>query len=395
MSGDGEQKFGIRKVSLLALGHMIADSYPGMINPVIPLLMTKLNFGVFYAGFISSVIGVSSSLLQPMAGYLSDRIRNRFLILVGPVIAAIGFSFIDIARNYYFLLFLVFFGGIGVALYHPQAASIVRQKSTGKRATAMSVFVAGGTLGYSFGPLMITTLVALGGLKYTYFAVIPGFLVSILLFKNVERLPERKANKEKLSFLEAFKLNPSVIVILCLIVIVRAFVVLGFHTFVPILIAERGEAFELGGFTIFFYQLLGAFGGFAGGSITDRYKISEVVILSSFILVIPLLLFYLQLTGIVSLIVYAFVGFVLFSSIPVVISLAQSKMPTHVGTISSMVMGFSWGIAGLLVSVLGKLAEIYGIEKMLTMLAFFPVLGIILSVFLIVLKGKDKQQVVD
>jgi len=369
---------------------MVTDAYPGMINPIIPLLMIKLNFGVVYAGIISSVIGISSSLLQPLVGYLSDRTKKRIFILAGPVISAIGFSFIDAAWNYYALLFLVFVGGIGVALYHPQAASMVRLESRGMKATGMSIFVGGGTLGYSFGPLLITALVAFGGLGYTYFAVIPGILITFLLYKNTTVLPEKKPNT--LSIVKAFKLNPAVIVVLCLIVIIRAFVVLGFHTFVPILIAERGEAFAMGGFTLFFYQLFGAAGGLIGGTISDRYKISEVVILFSFILAIPLFLLYLHLTGIVAIVVYAVIGAVFFSSIPVVISLAQSKMPSHVGTISSMVMGFSWGIAGLLVSILGKLADIYSVKTMLTMLSFIPILGIVLSLRLIFLSGEKNKK---
>lgn len=72
-----KENFRPHRVSLLALGHMITDAYPGMITPVIPLLMIDHKFGVFYAGIISSVIGVSSSLLQPMVGYLSDKFRRK------------------------------------------------------------------------------------------------------------------------------------------------------------------------------------------------------------------------------------------------------------------------------------------------------------------------------
>ena len=55
-------------------------------------------------------------------------------------------------------------------------------------------------------------------------------------------------------------------------------------------------------------------------------------------------------------------GYWLYSGVPVLISLSQRKFPKRVGLISSVVMGISWGVAGLLITPAGLLAEKIGLS---------------------------------
>ena len=60
---------------------------------------------------------------------------------------------------------------------------MVHDISSVHRGKAMSVFVTGGSIGYSVGPLVITSIIAWYGLDYVPFAAIPGILIAAALFR--------------------------------------------------------------------------------------------------------------------------------------------------------------------------------------------------------------------
>src|SRR5262249_13026868 len=69
-----------RVLGLLALGHLVVDMNQGAIPPLLPFLRTA--FGLSYAasGVILLVASVTSSVVQPVFGYLADRAPRRWLL---------------------------------------------------------------------------------------------------------------------------------------------------------------------------------------------------------------------------------------------------------------------------------------------------------------------------
>ena len=50
----------------------------------------------------------------------------------------------------------------------------------------------------------------------------------------------------------------------------------------------------------------------------------------------------------------------------------QALAPVSAATVSSLMMGFAWGMGGFSVPVVGAMADRYGIERTLFGLAFVP-----------------------
>jgi len=65
-------------------------------------------------------------------------------------------------------------------------------------------------------------------------------------------------------------------------------------------------------------------------------------------------------------------GFLLQSTLPVNVTFGQSIAPVSAATVSSLMMGFAWGTAGLSVPFVGLLADQIGIESTLMVMAFLP-----------------------
>jgi FSR family fosmidomycin resistance protein-like MFS transporter len=115
-----------RILALLALGHMVVDINQGSLAPLLPFLKTRFALSYTAAGAILLVSSLTSSLIQPVFGYLSDRRARRWLLPWGLVFASVGVAFTGWAPSYPALLTLVVVSGLGVAAYHPEGSSASR-----------------------------------------------------------------------------------------------------------------------------------------------------------------------------------------------------------------------------------------------------------------------------
>ncbi len=366
------------RVNLLAMGHFINDSYQGFITPLLPLLMAKLDFGLALAGLVTSIASVSTSLIQPLFGHLADRSTAPYFIVAGPLVTALFLGSIGWVDSYGMLIIIVVVAGLGTAAFHPQAAALVGGFSENRRGLGMSIFVTGGSAGHSIGPLIIIPIVTTLGLEYSLITIIPGVLVSILLFKFV---PATVTADLELSLERIKPRRHSLLLLLLTIVILRSFIIVGYSTYVPIYLNNNGFSLLLAGAALTVFELSGAIGAIVGGPLSDKMGVKSVV-LWSLVLALPLLWLFLHSTGILALLFLSVAGFMLFSAIPVSIILAQHFFPRQKSTVSSLMMGFAWGIGGLLVTPLGILAEKTNLETALLVLTGFGVIAVIAAFLL-------------
>src|SRR5262249_13862634 len=233
---------------------------------------------------------------------------------------------------------------------------------------AMSIFVTGGTLGFSLGPLFAVSVAGRFGLERTWIAAIPGVVMSVLLIAWFARVrPHTHARGPRPALAE---LRPVLrpLTLLYLAVVVRSAVSYGFLTFLPLHLTRQGFTVARAGQIATLYLVCGAFGGFLGGWLADRWG-GRRVVLASFIGATPLYLAFLFLPGALSLAALVLGGFVLQTSLPVNVVLGQELSPRHSSTISSLLMGAAWGVGALLIGPIGALADHFGLTAALTALA--------------------------
>ena len=110
--------------------------------------------------------------------------------------------------------------------------------------------------------------------------------------------------------------------------------------------------------TLAVYSVASAIGGIVGGRLSDR--LGRVTILRGAILTTIPFFALLILSSPANWWFYPLtfiVGAAVNASIPVGVVTAQEYAPGHVAVASSIMMGFSWGFAGLLVFLVGALAD--------------------------------------
>jgi FSR family fosmidomycin resistance protein-like MFS transporter len=70
-------------------------------------------------------------------------------------------------------------------------------------------------------------------------------------------------------------------------------------------------------------------------------------------------------------------GLVLASAFSAIVVFAQELVPGRIGMISGLFYGLSFGIAGAAAAVLGKVADVRGIDYVYHVCSFLPLIGLL------------------
>ena len=95
---------------------------------------------------------------------------------------------------------------------------------------------------------------------------------------------------------------------------------------------------------------------------------------------VPLLALFVFTSGWLSAAGLFLGGLILLFTIPVNVVMAQELVPSLVGTVSALMMGFAWGMAGLIfIPLTGFIGDHSSLQLALASLSVFPVIGFFLT----------------
>jgi FSR family fosmidomycin resistance protein-like MFS transporter len=367
-----------RTILLLASTHFVVDGYGNILAPLLPLIVSQLNLSLAGAGALQMSFQLASSVTQLGFGHIADRWRPRLFLLVGPIVGVTLLPLIGLSSNAWVLAALLVLGGLGGAAFHPPAAALVHRYAGAHRGLAMSFHITSGTLGQAIAPLIFAPFVQVYGLRATPWLMVPAvvLLAGFLLRKlpSFERLQE---HGDAAGF-GALRPYATPLTLLYLVVVLRTLAAICFSTFVPIMLTRRGLSIAQAGGAASIYLFAVGAGGFFGGPMADRFGARRVIMVS-LVAAVPFLAIAPSLDGWRFVAVLALGGFLLQSTLPVNVTFAQTIAPISAATVSSLMMGFAWGTGGLIVPLVGMLADRIGIERTLTIMAFMPLVAAALA----------------
>ncbi|PKN24823.1 MAG: hypothetical protein CVU64_21280 [Deltaproteobacteria bacterium HGW-Deltaproteobacteria-21] len=371
-------------ILLIFLGHVWVDASQG----ILPIALVKLKdvFALTYlqVGIATSVLNFTSSMIQPIAGYIADRYRLGWFIPYGIIWTAICMGLLGWAPSYPALLILVGFAGLGTAAFHPRAMMTVSLLSGSRKGLGTAIFSTGGNLGFALGPIVGSYLVLGLGLRATAGLIVPGFLIAltILLYrKNIlggeVSYPASSGSRDKRDLLIPWL----PLILVCLIVTLRSWVYMSFITYLPLFLKGQGLELKKASLLLTVFLAGGAAAGLYGGHLSDRIGRKAVIIVS--------MLFYPIFTSLMIVsrepwlwVLTAASGASLLASFSVTIVLAQELMPRNLGLASGLILGLGFGTGGLGVAASGWIADQMGLYHMLWILALVPVTASLLAAFI-------------
>jgi FSR family fosmidomycin resistance protein-like MFS transporter len=363
---------------LLVAGHFVTDINTGALPAFLPFIKDSLSLSYTVTASIILVFNVTSSVIQPVFGYLSDRWSIRWLLPVGPFLASLGLGLLGLSPSYLWILLFASLSGLGQASYHPEGFKTISLLSGKRKATMISVFHFGGNLGFGVGPLLATLFFVHLGLKGSLLFIVPGILITAVFLTFPEWKVQTTPPVRQVPFGE--KENSSrqsrvPMVLLLLTVVLRSATRLGLMTFVPfyfINILNR-DPMAVGQYLSTFL-LAGTVGVLAGGPLGDRFGYKKIVLLTLGLSSVFLYLFYVT-EGTLSLILFTVAGLILISSNSVTMAMGQSFMPRNLGMASGLILGLAMGVGGIAVTLLGWVADRWGVPFALQITFVLPVLA--------------------
>ena len=361
----------------LAGTHLLVDGFGNIYAPLLPLLIPRLGLSLAMAGVLQMVLQLSSSVAQLGFGHLADRWKPRVLLIAGPVLSVVVLSCIGLAPNVWTLAAILVVGGLGGAAFHPPAAALVHRASGTRKAFGMSVHITAGSFGFAMGPLIFAPFVERVGLTWTPLFMLPA--LAALAFW-LRRLPavEHLHDTRGASGFAGLRPYARPLTLLYLIVVLRTLTAMSFSTFIPVLLTRRGLSLSEAGAVAALYLFSSSAGAFLGGALADRFGARRIIILS-LVASVPFLLLAPTLTGWPFILVLAAGGLLLQSTLPVNVTMAQTLAPISAATVSSLMMGFAWGVAGLSAPIVGVVADRIGLEHALMATAVLPLAAAMLA----------------
>jgi FSR family fosmidomycin resistance protein-like MFS transporter len=348
----------LKVLFLLSLAHLVTDINQGAVPALLPFMKEALGLSYTAAGMVLLASNLTSSIIQPLFGYFSDRRPKVWLIPLGVLVAGLGVGLSGLSPNYGVLLFLVVLGGLGVAAFHPEGFKTAHFFIGQKKASGMSIFAVGGNLGFALGPFSLALSVTHFSLPGTLFYCLPGlFMAGFLLFllpslrysAPIEQKETGSTNPKSLT-------SYGKLTLLILIVTMRSWIQMGLVTFIPFYYINhlKGDPL-LAGKMVTTFLMSGTIGTLLGARLADRWGHFVVLALS---------------------------GFVLIASFSVTVVMAQDLLPGKLGMASGLMVGFAIGTGGLGVTLLGLVADTWGVPMALQTLTVMPIMGFLFCLLL-------------
>ncbi len=366
---------------LLSGGHFTVDIYHGALPAMLPLLKEAFQLSYTQTGLILLVFQMSSSVVQPIFGYMTDRGSQGWLLPAGVLAATVGVSLAPLASRFAMLLGFALLAGLGVAAYHPEGFRDTAHFAGEAKASGIAWFSVGGNAGYAMGPLIATYVVAFLGFRRFAAIGLIGLAYAGLLAANVGWLSAPREAGEVAHPSGAAVAHPSVLPFLLLLgtVVFRSWTHMSLAAFIPLFYVDQLHAsYVLAGNLLFVFLAAGAAGTLLGARLADRIGHRRYLILS-LLLVVPLAALFPYSRGTWTILLLAAAGGIVVSSFPVTIAMGQALMPGSLGMSSGLITGLAIGLGGVAVTGLGWIADHWGLMASMRTIPLLALVGALLA----------------
>ncbi len=374
----------------LSGAHLLNDLIQSMIPAMYPLIKEAYHLDFAQIGLITLAFQVTSSLLQPLLGHVTDARPWPYAMVAGMGATLAGLFALSFAPNYGTVLVGAAMVGLGSAVFHPEATRMARHAAAGQQGLAQGVFQIGGHVGYAAGPLLAAMIVVPRGQQSLAWMSVVALIAMVLMAWTGSRYAEMRRSQAAAAAASPTKgtttsaagpMLPTghvlfAMAILILILLSKNAYTAAFTSYYTFYLIERfGVSVQLSQIMLFLYLVVGAIGVIIGGMVGDRigrHRVIWISILGSlpFALILPHAdLFW---TGVLSVVI----SLIMASAFSAILIYAIDLVPHRVGLVGGLFYGLAFGLGGLAAAVLGVLADWLGIITVFKVVAWMPALGL-------------------
>jgi len=370
------ERFQSERVSTIALGHAVHDTYSAFLPSLLPLLIQRYALSKTEAGVLS-FLTQAPSILQPFIGYLGDRVGLRLLLFLGPAITAAMMSLVGVAPTYPTAMILLLVVGLSSAGFHAIGPAIAGRLSAHRLGLGMSLWMAAGELGRTLGPLIVVIAIEGLGIERLPWLMSIGILVSLAVYWSLRDVPAQPAQPpDPIPWKQAWALLRPVLIPVSALLITRALAQVAFSTFLPTFLTEEGATLWLAGGSLTIMEFAGIGGAFLGGSLSDRLGRKPVLIAAGLGTATFAFAFLATSQLVLRLVTLLGLGATMLSMTPILMALIQDHYPEQRALANGAFMAVNFVVGSFAMLGVGWLSDNLGLHNAFLLSAGILTLGL-------------------
>jgi FSR family fosmidomycin resistance protein-like MFS transporter len=386
---DGDGRFRPGTVVALSAGHASHDTYTNMLPVLLPSFVERFALTNTAAGALAAFVQFPS-ILQPFFGYLADHRNLRWMVVLGPGSAATLMCLVGWAPAYAVLALLLTAAGISSAAFHAVASATAGRASRGHLGKGLSIWMVGGEVGSTLGPLVAAAALSLTTLKGLLWLMPLGWTASFILNLALRRLPQHAVGgTATVHWRPALRAMRKLLLLVGGLVALRAMALSAPRVFGPLYLQQEGASPLVAGASVTVFLAAGVVGTITAGWVSDR--LGRRVVLLTGVLVGPtaLLLFALS-GGWVRFPLLFLAGAATESMHPACMALVQETFPESRGLANALYLSTVFVMSSVAAVAVGALGDGLGLRWafVISALVVFLSLPLILSLA----RGREAAQ---
>ncbi|MEJ2668386.1 MAG: MFS transporter [Deinococcales bacterium] len=367
------ERFQTGDVATVAGGHFAHDSFTAFVAPLLPVLQQKLNTDYAMTGGLAVFLQLPS-LLNPLIGYLADKVSLRYFVILAPAVTATLITLLGRAPNYVSLVLLLVAAGLSVASFHAPAPPMIAHVSGRRVGMGMSLFMAGGELGRTLGPLLAVAAVGWFGLEGLWRLMFIGWAVSGLLYFRLRNVSARGTARR--TGLLPWKTARRVFPAIGLLIATRVMLLVAATTYLPLFMKNVvGSGLWLAGASLSILEAAGVVGALSAGTISDRIGRGSVLMTVAVAAPIVMIAFLYAPSGLAAPLL-VLLGLSAVSATPVILASVQDAFPDNRALANGTFMAMNFMVRAAGIYIIGLIADGAGLERAFLVAALVAFLGI-------------------
>lgn len=357
----------------MAGGHFAHDSFTAFVAPLLPVLQQKLGTDYAMTGGLAVFLQLPS-LLNPLIGYMADKVSLRYFVILAPAVTATLITLLGRAPSYLSIVFLLLAAGVSVASFHAPAPPMVAGVAGRRVGAGMSFFMAGGELGRSLGPLLAVAGVGWFGLSGLWRLAFIGWAVSAVLFVRLRNVSAHGAGKGGglLPWSTARRVFPAIGLLLA----TRVMLLVAATIYLPLFMKNvAGTGLWLAGASLTILEAAGVVGALSAGTVSDRLGRGTVLLVLATGAPIAMLAF-LYAPSALAFPLLILLGLSAVSATPVLLASVQDAFPDNRALANGTFLAMNFLVRAAGIYVVGLLADGAGLERAFLIAGLVGFLGI-------------------
>ncbi|OKO76102.1 MFS transporter [Bradyrhizobium sp. NAS96.2] len=268
-----------RTLTVTGLNHALHDGYTDLIYVLLPVWQAEFALSYALLALLRGLYAGAMAGLQIPVGRIAERIDGKIILIAGTALSALGYVFAGFSGGVIGLGLALALSGAGSSTQHPIASSAVSRAYGAGARGPLGIYNFSGDLGKAAIPALTSILLVIMSWRHTLLVLaLAGLLVAICIALWMPWVGKGAGHKATTASRRegAGGGFPWLLAIGILDTAVR----MGFLTFLPFLLRDKGASLPTNGLALALVFIGGAAGKFTCGWLGERVGTLRTVLIT-------------------------------------------------------------------------------------------------------------------